>query len=162
MGESQSRPATLLGSWGWKIWEYRFFTVKTFRDQTKSPNSMGRVHHRLPLRFSQLFYIHFPWSVSHFSRGHWIAGPCVPNFLLRYEIEKGAESGLVCLSFSSSFFWFQCKSVLAEAAFVSIYLGFTFNHYQTVDLLLNLIICLPRLEISEETAFKYILCIMLT
>ena len=54
------------------------------------------------------------------------------EYHLRYEIEKGAESGLVCLSFSSSFFWFQCKSVLAEAAFVSIYLRFTFNHYQTV------------------------------
>ena len=31
-----------------------------------------------------------------------------------------------------------------------------------MDLPHNHIICLPRLEISEETAFKYILCIILT
>ena len=42
------------------------------------------------------------------------------------------------------------------------YLVFTFNHYQTVDLLLNLLFACPELEILEEAAFRYLLCTTLS
>ena len=42
------------------------------------------------------------------------------------------------------------------------YLVFTFNHYQTVDLLLNLLFACQELEILEEAAFRYLLCTTLS